>query len=453
MLLIVAVGSNYALFFDRNSEQPQRGSVPLTLASLLVANLATVIAFGVLASSSVPVLADLGSTVAPGTLLALLFAALMARRATPGARRRARGRCVPPPARAGRDPYDLRCSAGRSHRAATGGDVARRVQRIPMTSCARVSCAASRAASRRRPRVCRSRFAAGDRSQRTHARAAGVDSPGALAGVRRLARRHLARRLPRPVLRRAARGGACGPLRVRARISAVISSRARSRVPGASRAGTPRNLPATMTSGACGASSRACVRELSRFTSASGARIALRSVIDSWRPHWRRPTWTPSRAGMTGRPGAGCGKDSSIYAWRPTPGRLVTLPLARQARIGGEFSMSSPLRAPPPALRRSWRPSPLIRGSVALHVGAAVAVLVRPPAWPWALAAVVADHLLLTAAGLWPRSRWLGPNWTHLPADSRGRPHPRRRSRSRGHRARARPARCPRRERHILLHR
>jgi peptidoglycan-N-acetylglucosamine deacetylase len=41
--------------------------------------------------------------------------------------------------------------------------------------------------------------------------------------------------------------------------------------------------------------------------------------------------------------------------------------------------------------------------------------LVRPHAWPWALGAVVADHLLLTAAGLWPRSHLLGPNWTQLP--------------------------------------
>jgi predicted exporter len=78
MLLIVAVGSNYALFFDRVATHPGEGSLPLTLASLVVANLATVIAFGVLALSSVPVLADLGSTVAPGTLLALLFAAMLA---------------------------------------------------------------------------------------------------------------------------------------------------------------------------------------------------------------------------------------------------------------------------------------------------------------------------------------------------------------------------------------
>jgi len=85
MLLIVAVGSNYALFFDRTATRPQETSVPLVLASLLTANLATVIAFGVLATSSVPVLADLGSTVAPGTFLALLFAALLAQWPAPAA--------------------------------------------------------------------------------------------------------------------------------------------------------------------------------------------------------------------------------------------------------------------------------------------------------------------------------------------------------------------------------
>jgi predicted exporter len=76
MLLIVAVGSNYALFFDRRSP----GTGDLTLASLLVANCSTVVAFGVLAFSSVPVLHDLGETVAPGALLALIYAALLASR-------------------------------------------------------------------------------------------------------------------------------------------------------------------------------------------------------------------------------------------------------------------------------------------------------------------------------------------------------------------------------------
>jgi predicted exporter len=80
MLLIVAVGSNYALFFDRRAADSDRSALPLTLASLLIANACTVIGFGVLAFARVPVLSALGATVAPGTLLALLFAALLAPR-------------------------------------------------------------------------------------------------------------------------------------------------------------------------------------------------------------------------------------------------------------------------------------------------------------------------------------------------------------------------------------
>lgn len=70
---------------------------------------------------------------------------------------------------------------------------------------------------------------------------------------------------------------------------------------------------------------------------------------------------------------------------------------------------------PDSAPRKGYRPTATIRASIALHVGAAAAVLVRPQSWPWALGAVIADHLLLTGAGLWPRSSLLGPNWTHLP--------------------------------------
>jgi predicted exporter len=79
MLLIVAVGSNYALFFDR----PEGGDTArsLTVASLLIANLCTVIGFGLLSFSGVPVLEALGTTVAPGAFLALLYAALLTRRA------------------------------------------------------------------------------------------------------------------------------------------------------------------------------------------------------------------------------------------------------------------------------------------------------------------------------------------------------------------------------------
>jgi predicted exporter len=79
MLLIVAVGSNYALFFDRQASVHQAGGESLTLASLVIANASTVIGFGLLSFSQVPVLVALGTTVAPGAFLALLFAALLAR--------------------------------------------------------------------------------------------------------------------------------------------------------------------------------------------------------------------------------------------------------------------------------------------------------------------------------------------------------------------------------------
>ena len=75
MLLIVAVGSNYALFFD------QREIAPRTLASLLLAVTTTVAGFGLLGFSSVPVLNAIGMTVGPGAILALLFSAILARRA------------------------------------------------------------------------------------------------------------------------------------------------------------------------------------------------------------------------------------------------------------------------------------------------------------------------------------------------------------------------------------
>ncbi|KVE94022.1 hypothetical protein WJ01_19825 [Burkholderia vietnamiensis] len=79
MLLIVAVGSNYALFFcKRDDAQPV---TPYTLVSLLVANAATVAGFGLLALSHVPLLETFGLTVGPGAMLALAFAAILAPRA------------------------------------------------------------------------------------------------------------------------------------------------------------------------------------------------------------------------------------------------------------------------------------------------------------------------------------------------------------------------------------
>ena len=74
MLLIVAVGSNYALFFDRAAGGESLDAS--TLMSLGVATLTTAIGFGTLAASHVPVLQAIGITVGPGALLALLVAAV-----------------------------------------------------------------------------------------------------------------------------------------------------------------------------------------------------------------------------------------------------------------------------------------------------------------------------------------------------------------------------------------
>lgn len=63
-----------------------------------------------------------------------------------------------------------------------------------------------------------------------------------------------------------------------------------------------------------------------------------------------------------------------------------------------------------------WQPTPLIRATIALHILAIVLVIAEPALWRWALGAVLANHALLTLLGLWPRSHWLGSNWTRLPA-------------------------------------
>jgi predicted exporter len=77
LLLVVAVGSNYALFFDRaDTATPV---APRTLASMLLANITTVAGFGLLAFSNVSLLQALGSTVGPGVILALIYSAIFAR--------------------------------------------------------------------------------------------------------------------------------------------------------------------------------------------------------------------------------------------------------------------------------------------------------------------------------------------------------------------------------------
>ncbi len=68
-----------------------------------------------------------------------------------------------------------------------------------------------------------------------------------------------------------------------------------------------------------------------------------------------------------------------------------------------------------------WQPSPFVWGSAVLHGGLFGLIALDPPTWPWALGTLVADHAVLAAAGMWPRSRLLGPNLRELPAGAAAR--------------------------------
>lgn len=65
---------------------------------------------------------------------------------------------------------------------------------------------------------------------------------------------------------------------------------------------------------------------------------------------------------------------------------------------------------------RKWQPTLLIRASLLLHLLALIGLIAAPGEWHLILGIVVTNHILLTLLGVWPRSRWLGPNWTRLPA-------------------------------------
>ncbi|NML18534.1 polysaccharide deacetylase family protein [Azohydromonas caseinilytica] len=68
-----------------------------------------------------------------------------------------------------------------------------------------------------------------------------------------------------------------------------------------------------------------------------------------------------------------------------------------------------------------WSMPPLLRATFGLHAAAAGALLLRPEWAGWAIGTLVLNHAALTAAGLWPRSRWLGPNLVRLPPASAAR--------------------------------
>jgi predicted exporter len=79
LLLVLGIGLNYALFFERTpADADERLRTRLALS---VCSVSTIVTFGFLALSSTPVLHAIGSTVALGAVLALVMSALWTRRA------------------------------------------------------------------------------------------------------------------------------------------------------------------------------------------------------------------------------------------------------------------------------------------------------------------------------------------------------------------------------------
>lgn len=77
LLLVVGIGLNYALFFNRDASS--HTETRRTVLSLTVCGLATLSAFGALASSSTPVLHAIGITVCLGCVFSLAISAMLAK--------------------------------------------------------------------------------------------------------------------------------------------------------------------------------------------------------------------------------------------------------------------------------------------------------------------------------------------------------------------------------------
>jgi peptidoglycan/xylan/chitin deacetylase (PgdA/CDA1 family) len=62
-----------------------------------------------------------------------------------------------------------------------------------------------------------------------------------------------------------------------------------------------------------------------------------------------------------------------------------------------------------------WSPSLAVRLTLWVHSTIVFGLVCWPAIWPWLLAGIVTNHLLLGAFGMWPRSSLLGGNLSRLP--------------------------------------
>ena len=94
-------------------------------------------------------------------------------------------------------------------------------------------------------------------------------------------------------------------------------------------------------------------------------------------------------------------------------------PLTRELEGGCEGATGAEI-APALAMpfreaARRWRPPPALQATAALHLGGALALAGLPSAWPWIAGTLIANHGLLVASTMAPRSQLLGANRVRLP--------------------------------------
>ncbi len=78
LLLVVGLGLDYALFFNRLPDNQEEWET--TFRALWVCAITTILVFGILMYSQTPPLEQIGTTVALGAFLAIIFAAMWATR-------------------------------------------------------------------------------------------------------------------------------------------------------------------------------------------------------------------------------------------------------------------------------------------------------------------------------------------------------------------------------------
>ncbi len=99
----------------------------------------------------------------------------------------------------------------------------------------------------------------------------------------------------------------------------------------------------------------------------------------------------------------------------PETGAAPPAPLALLAPAAAA-APPAPVATFAPPVPRAWRPTLLVTASAGIHAAAAAALVAAPGQWRMAAAALLANHVALAGAGLWPGSRLLGPNLRRLPA-------------------------------------